>query len=180
MYTPSQTSFKCWQWRWGHLVGDPCIPEIFQRVSKFSSFVSASAASTFGLVLVCCSVGLCHPTISAVLSITLQHHTFLPLLLPVTAASEICAQQELNGPSWCWHWLPWCRSTCPAPAHLSCMEEQPLASGMLLGVRCCFKPGYYKRRLGIIIYFMIVIIQPDNYLKILGVGALFISVNWSN
>ena len=27
--TPSQTSFKGWQWRCGYLGGDPCLPEVF-------------------------------------------------------------------------------------------------------------------------------------------------------
>jgi len=33
--TISQTSCKGWQWRWGYLVGDPYLPEAFQRVSSF-------------------------------------------------------------------------------------------------------------------------------------------------
>ena len=27
--TPSQTSFKGWQWRWGYLAGDSCLSEVF-------------------------------------------------------------------------------------------------------------------------------------------------------
>ena len=43
----------------------------FSKVSKPSSF-SLSMASVFGLVLGCCSLGLCYPTIIAVVSVSLQ------------------------------------------------------------------------------------------------------------
>jgi len=35
------------------------------------SFVSVSMAAAFGLILTCCSLGLCHPAVIAVLSIAL-------------------------------------------------------------------------------------------------------------
>jgi len=39
------------------------------KVSSFYSFASASVAAAFGLALICCSLGLCHPSIIDVLSI---------------------------------------------------------------------------------------------------------------
>jgi len=53
--TPSQTSFKGWQWMLGHLLLD--IPA-FLRPSKgkqLFSFISVSVTAAFGLVLICCS-----------------------------------------------------------------------------------------------------------------------------
>ena len=44
------------------------------------SFVSASTAAVFGLILTCCSVGFCHPLIIAVLSIRLYRYTHLVFL----------------------------------------------------------------------------------------------------
>ena len=61
--TPSQTSFKGWQWRWGYLVWRSLPTCDLLRVSSFFSFVSACMAAAFGLILVCCSLGLCHPDI---------------------------------------------------------------------------------------------------------------------
>ena len=37
-------------------------------------FIPLFMVAVFGLVLVCCSLGLCHPAITAVLSITLWHY----------------------------------------------------------------------------------------------------------
>jgi len=78
--TPSQTSFKGWQWRarvswwrslptWGLL-----------RVSRFFfSFVSMSLAAAFGFILPCGSLGLCYPTIIAVLSVASWHYRSMML-----------------------------------------------------------------------------------------------------
>lgn len=46
------------------------------KVSIFSSFISASTAAVFGFLLICCSPGLCHPTIIAILSIILEHYIY--------------------------------------------------------------------------------------------------------
>ena len=44
------------------------------KVSSFSFFVSVSMVAAFGLVFICCSLGLCPSAITAVLSIMLQHY----------------------------------------------------------------------------------------------------------
>jgi len=41
------------------------------KVSSFSSFVFVYMTAVFGLVLICCSLGLCHSVIIAVLSVAL-------------------------------------------------------------------------------------------------------------
>jgi len=50
-----------------------------------SSFVSASMAAAFWLVLVCCSLGLCHSAIIAVLPI---------ILIALTGSGEECVTTE--------------------------------------------------------------------------------------
>lgn len=47
-----------------------CICDL-PKVSSFSSFVSVSLVAAFGLVLICCSLGLCHSAVVAVLSVAL-------------------------------------------------------------------------------------------------------------
>lgn len=41
----------------------------------FSSFVSVSLVAAFGLVIICCGLGLCHSAVTAVLSITLWRYS---------------------------------------------------------------------------------------------------------
>lgn len=45
------------------------------KVSSFSFFVPLSMAVVFGLVLNCCSLGLCHPATIAVLFTALQNYS---------------------------------------------------------------------------------------------------------
>jgi len=57
--------------------GESVLLEIFPylRPSEGKWFFFISVAAVFGLLLVCCSLGLCHSAVIAVLSIMLQYFT---------------------------------------------------------------------------------------------------------
>jgi len=67
--TPSQTSFKGWQWRQGVVTGESCLSEAFLKVSSF--FISVPTAAVHEQILPHCSMGSCCSAV-IVLSITLQ------------------------------------------------------------------------------------------------------------
>ena len=75
----------------------------YLRPSKgmcISSFVSASMAAAFGLILICSSLWLCHSSIIAMFSITLWHHeTHIPSFMLYVQSHEsyaLCLNPKWN------------------------------------------------------------------------------------
>ena len=68
--TPSQTSFKGWQRRWGYFCGGPCVLRPSEG-KQFLSLISVPAAVVFGQILTCYCQGSCCSVVIVVLSITL-------------------------------------------------------------------------------------------------------------
>jgi len=83
--TPSQTSFKGWQWRWGYFLLDI---SAYLRPSKGKQLLSFISASR--LVLVYCSQKLCHPAIIMVLSIPLYPIACIQISILTSTMSLAC------------------------------------------------------------------------------------------
>ena len=60
---PSQTSFKGWQWRWGYLLLEILAYLRSCKGKQLISFIFASVAAAFALILICCSHRFCYPAI---------------------------------------------------------------------------------------------------------------------